>query len=234
MGFFSSQGTLTGETLQPLALPQTLTRLRFATDATTRDDAWAPFVASYSDVILRACRHVLRDHDVAMDGYTFVLDALRENGCQRLAGYEPRQGSSFETWLVVIARRLALDYYRHKYGRSRSNDDGRQAEQVVRRRLEDLLSEKIDVDDIERDDSGEADAPLRRAQLREGLRQSIAQLDPEDQLLLAMRFRDERPVNQIAKVLHAPTVFHVYRRLGTILRQLRRMLDDRGVEGPEP
>jgi len=220
--------------LQPLALPLTLTRLRTATDATDRDDAWAQFIAAHSEVLLHACHYVLHDHDAAMDGYAFVLDALCENGCQRLRSYVPRDGATFSTWLLVVARRLALDYFRHRYGRSRSGAAEQQAEQGARRRLEDLLSDEIDPDNIVDEAPEGPDAALRRTQLRDKLRQSIDELNPEDQLLLALRFRDARSARQIATVLHAPTVFHVYRRLGVVLSRLRSALEERGVDGSEP
>lgn len=220
--------------MQRLASPLTLTLLCTATDGSERDDAWARFVAEHSDVILHACRYVLHDHDVAMDGYAFVLDALRENGCQRLHAYVPREGTSFNTWLLVVARRLALDYYRHRYGRPRSLDESRRTDQAARRRIEDLLFDEIDPDEIANEKSDQPDASIRRAQLRHQLRQSIASLSTEDQLLLALRFRDARPVSEIATTLRARSVFHLYRRLGAVLSRLRTTLEHRGVDDPEP
>jgi RNA polymerase sigma factor (sigma-70 family) len=225
---------LTSDALQHSALPLTLTRLRGATDEAERDDAWSQFVAAHSSVVLQACRHVLHNHDAMMDGYAFVLEALREDGCQRLRTYEAREGTSFRTWLLVVARRLALDYYRHRYGRSRSETEARQSEQATRRRLEDLLADEVDPESIEDAAREEPDAHVRRDELRQRLRASLEELDPRDRLLLALRYGDERPARQIATVLHLPSVFHVYRRLNVVLRQLREALRRRGVEGPEP
>lgn len=220
--------------MHPLDLPLTLTRLRSARDDTERDDAWAQFVSAHSDVVLHACRSVMRDPDGAMDGYAFVLESLRGNACQRLRAYAPDGKTKFSTWLLVVSRRLALDYYRHRYGRSRSEDESRQADQVTRRRLEDLVVEKIDPDQIEDASASAPDARLRREQMGQALRRSLGELTPEDHLLLVLRFRDERPVREIASALALPTVFHVYRRLGVVLARLRNALASRGVEEPEP
>ena len=213
-------------------LPLTLSRLRNAKDGVERDDAWAAFIADHSDVVLQACRATARDRDAAMDAYAFVLEALRKDDCRRLRTYTHDGRTQFTTWLAVVARRLALDFVRQRYGRSRSDDDMRQAEQAARRRLEDLVAEEIDPDQIAVA-SESADAAVRRAELASALRTTIEALEPADRLLLALRFEDERPVRDIARALGFRTVFHVYRRLGVVLDQMRRALARRGVEEPD-
>jgi len=106
--------------LHPPGLPLTLSRLHSARDSAERDAAWAEFIALHSDVVLHACRSLIRDHDAAMDSYAFALEALRENGYRRLCAYMPDGKTKFSTWLLVVTRRLVLDYYRHRYGRGRS------------------------------------------------------------------------------------------------------------------
>jgi len=215
-------------------LPLTLTNLRGALEPAQRDTAWTEFVASYSDVLLDACRLVLRDRDAAMDAYVFVLEALHRNNCERLRAYAPDPNSQFSTWLLVVARRLALDYVRHKYGRSRSTDESRRAEEMTRRRLEDLVAEAIDPDQISDDRGTAPDADIRRQQLRAALTSAIGQLEPHDRLLLVLRFVDQRSVRDIARVLALPSVFHVYRRVAAVLAHLRAALATRGVDSAEP
>ena len=210
----------------------TLSRLRNAHEGTERDDAWAAFIAAHSDVVLHACRATASDRDAAMDAYAFVLEALLEDECRRLRAYAPDGRTKFTTWLVVVTRRLALDHVRQRYGRSRSEDDAQRAEQATRRRLEDLVAEEIDPDQIV-GASESPDAFLRRSQLLSALSAALEALEPADRLLLALRFEDERPVKEIAKALGFPSVFHVYRRLGVVLDQMRRALVRRGVEEPE-
>lgn len=215
-------------------LPLTLTRLQAAAEAAEREGAWSDFIDAYSAVVLQTCRAVARDYDLAMDAYAHVLAALREDDCGRLRAYLPDGKTKFTTWLMVVTRRLALDHLRHRYGRSRSDDETRRAEQTSRRRLEDLLSDAIEPDQLPGTSGDSPDAEIRRRELTEALRRTVALLDPESRLLLALRFVDERSVREIARTLRLPSVFHVYRRLAALLARVRAELARRGVEEPEP
>lgn len=224
-------GTSTNDVL-PLDSSKTLSRLQRARNATERDAAWADFIAAHSDIVLRTCRSVARDYDVAMDAYAFVLEALRQDDHRRLRAYVPDGRTNFSTWLVVVTRRLVLDHLRRKYGRSRSADEARRADVGTRRALEDLISDVLDADRIAAV-SPLPDVAVRRAERAAAVRAAIALLEPADRLLLALRFADDRSVRQIAKILGMPTVFHVYRRLRAVLDRLRGELARRGIEDPE-
>src|SRR5204862_509166 len=80
-------------------------------------------------------RSLTTDHDAAMDGYAHVLERLREHDCRRLRGYAPDGRTKFTTWLVVVARRLCLDFHRHRYGRSDDPAPDAAAARAARRRL---------------------------------------------------------------------------------------------------
>jgi RNA polymerase sigma factor (sigma-70 family) len=197
------------------------------------DEAWAEFVAAYTGIVMHTGIAVLRDRDAAMDGYARVLEALREDRCRRLRAYVPDSRTPFTTWLIVVARRILLDYHRHRYGRPRSGDDARRAELAARRRLEDLVAE-LDPDQLTSSAASSPDAPLRRRELSYALRSALGELDSSDRQLLALRFGDDRPVREIAAVLGVPTFFGVYRRLDAALGVLRGALAQRGVEEPDP
>jgi RNA polymerase sigma factor (sigma-70 family) len=184
--------------------------------------------------VLRTCKAVARDHDAAMDAYAYVLEALREDDCRRLRAYAPDGTTKFTTWLMVVTRRLTLDHLRQRYGRSRSDDESRRGDHSGRRRLEDLLAEAIEPDELPATSAGSPDARIRRTELTAALRAAVDRLAPDERFLLALRFSDERPVRDIARTLRLPSVFHVYRRLATLLARLRAELARRGVEGPEP
>ena len=216
------------------SLPPLLDRLLRPAEREARDRAWDEFVAEHSAVVLHTCRQVARDHDAAMDGYAFVLEALRADDCRRLRAYTPDGRTRFSTWLVVVVRRLLVDYYRQRYGRPRSTDAECVAAHDTRRRLEALVAAELDPDELPSSGAENPDAEVRRRELAEVLRSAIDDLAPADRLLLALRFEDERPVKEIAAVLQLPTVFHVYRRLGAVLAQLKLALARRGVEEPEP
>src|SRR5512146_1029915 len=90
-------------------------------DDVARAQAWADFLTKSSDVLLRVARLMGGDDDAVMDRYAFIVDALSRDDYRRLRAYGGK--SSFETWLVVVARRLCLDEYRHRYGRAQSDSD---------------------------------------------------------------------------------------------------------------
>lgn len=209
-------------------------QLRAATETTQRDEAWARFVATYSDTVLHACRAVAQDRDAAMDAYAHVLDALREDDFRRLRSYVPEPNSKFTSWLVVVVRRLVRDYQRARYGRSRSQKPEYKNAQRTRRQLEDLVAERVDPDELAIRDQDSPDAEMRRSELVNAVRSAIDELDPADRLLLALRFDNELPVMEIAVLMRLPSVFHVYRRLNHVLDGLRHALIVRGVEDPEP
>jgi len=211
-----------------------LTRLQNPAVASERETAWAEFLAVYSGTLLHVCRSVAHDRDLAMDAYAFVIEALRADDCRRLQAYVPEPNIRFTSWLIVVTRRLVLDFVRQRYGRPRSTDVEHRQEQETRRRLEDLICDEIDPDDLAPESEGDADAMLRRRELLEHLHNALNQLSASDQLLLALRFDDDRTVSDIARILGLPSIFHVYRRLKAVLSGLRARLRDRGIEESEP
>jgi RNA polymerase sigma factor (sigma-70 family) len=219
---------------QDTGVPPELSRLLSAREGTEQEEAWGKLLAAHSSLLLHTCRTVSRDRDAAMDGYAHVLEELRTDCYRRLRAYTPQGTTRFTTWLVVVTRRLLLDHQRHRYGRPRSDDSSRREEHVARRRLEDLVATEIDPEQLAISTSHSPDVSVRRKELTNALRQALAELAPSDRLLLALRFEDERPVREIAAMMQLPTVFHVYRRVGAALTQLKSALVKRGVDEPEP
>ena len=213
-------------------LPPLLARLLAAPEGADRDAAWAEFLAAHTGLLLHTCQSLSRDRDAVMNGYAYILDALRDDNCRRLRGYTADPGTRFTTWLVVVARRLLLDHHRQRYGRPRSDAEGHRAEHAARRRLEDLVAAELDPDEL-RSPSERPDAALIQRERADALRAALAVLDPSDRLLLALRFEDERPMREIAATLGLPTVFHGYRRLAAVLATLQRALALRGIEPSE-
>lgn len=169
-----------------------------------------------------------------MDAYAFVIEVLRADDCRRLRAYVPDPSVRFTSWLVVVTRRLVLDFVRQRYGRSRSANLNFQEQHLARRRLEDLLTDEIDPDDLPSSGGTDADAVLRRRELTRALARALDELSSTDRLLLALRFEDERPIREIAKTLGLPSVFHVYRRLTAVLSTLRDVLRRRGIDAAQP
>jgi RNA polymerase sigma factor (sigma-70 family) len=204
----------------------------------SHDDApveWDAFVAEHSRLLLYVARSVAVSHDDAMDAYAYVLERLHEDGCRRLREFANDPRSKLTTWLVVVARRLCIDHYRNRYGRARGADSAR-TDRQVRRRLQDLVGAGLDFHD---DDAlvpppVGADEHLRESELTAALEIAMSTLQPADQLLIRLRFHDDLSAQEIARVLRLPSPFHVYRRINSLLLQLRRALEGRGVESAVP
>lgn len=208
-----------------------LTALLAARSPVEREAAWGRFVERFSPLLLHTARATARERDRAMDAYTYLLERLREDDCRRLARYVAQPGARFTTWLVVVARRLCLDHLRQRYGRLRGEALEVEERRLGRQRLADLIAEDLDGGRAVPDPAPGADEVLARRELHGALAAALAELDPAERLLLAMRFEDERPAREIARLLRYPTPFHVYRAVNALLRRLRARLARGGVSG---
>ena len=216
--------------------PAELSALLDAATPAKRERAWEAFVATYSRVILHAVRSVHREHDPAMDAYTFILVKLSDQECRRLRAFAADGRGKFTTWLVVVARRLAHDWHRERYGRATgggATGDARD-DRSARRRLTDLAAEAIDLALLPDTATPSADSGIVVAEIRAALSAEIDALPAADRLLIKLRFEDNLSAKEIAEVIDAPTPFHVYRRLNYVFDVLRRGLIARGLEGATP
>ena len=221
----------------PDNLPADVARLLAAADPEDRDDAWAAFVRTHTELLLRVARSLGGGHDAAMDRYAFVLEQLQEDGYRRLRSYGRPGAGDFGLWLVVVARRLCLDHYRHRYGRARAtngSDDPRDEPRRTRRRLVDLVADQVDVATIAAATTDRPDQVLARAEHSRAVAAALDDLTSRDRLLLRLRFVEELPAREIAGLMAFPTVFHVYRRLDAVLRALRATMERAGLEDAEP
>jgi RNA polymerase sigma factor (sigma-70 family) len=186
----------------------------------------------WSRLILHTARSVLHDGDGAMDAYAYMLDCLRSNDFARLRAYRDDGRAKFSTWLVVVLRRMALDHRRQRVGRE---TPGRTSEaRELRRRLHVLAGEVLDVDQSVPDSGERADEGVQRSEMTVALTDALARLDSRDALLLSLRFEEELPASRIAGLMGFPTQFHVYRRLKSVLGELRAELQRHGIDGPTP
>lgn len=211
-------------------LPPALQNL-LSTAGGPADDAWAEFAREYSALLLHVARSTTRGRDEAMDAYAFLLERLSEESCRRLRGYAASPNSKFTTWLVVVARRICIDYNRIKYGRIRHSDSSLERERLSRRRrLEDLSDHVENVDEVADENGTQPDDEVEIAELSAELRSALSALPPAEQLLIRLRFEDGLSVSEIAQTLRYPSQFHVYRRINAVLATLRTSLRSRGFE----
>jgi len=212
-------------------LPSQLALLLAARNDLERESAWQRFVDEYTRLLLHVARSTTSSHDEAMDAYAYVLGALRECEYQRLRKYALDPRSKFTTWLVVVTRRLCFDHNRARVGRVRPGETEEAAsERSLRRRLIALAGDDVDTDALPGTEDATPEDLLLRGELHDAVEWSIGQLPPPDQLLVKLRFRDGCSAAEIARLMHYPSPFHVYRRLSAVTDQLRSMLARRGVE----
>lgn len=216
------------------SLPPALADLLGATDPAKYDRAWTAFLDHYNRLILHVTRAQGREHDAAMDAYVYVLEALSEDNLRRLRAYSPQGHTKFTTWLVVVTRRLCLDWHRHRYGRARESDDESAEQHRLRKNLVDLFGEPSDPDSLVDADAAGPDLELVAREQRQALEGALATLPERDRLLLALRFEHDLPAREIGRLMDFPTPFHVYRRLNSLMDRLRRLLQERGVEEATP
>lgn len=220
----------------PGDLPPKLATLLDGRDTASLERAWSDFLHEHSSTLLKAARRFGRDYDATMDRYRYILEMLRKDDFRRLRSYEPRSRSSFGAWLVVVARRLCVDFDRARYGRAgrAASAEKSEKERSERRRLADLTGVALDVALLPHEAGSNPEKRIRERELREALEAAMDELEPPDQMLLKLRFEDGLSVHQIADVMHFPTVFHVYRRLKAALERVRRGLLDRGIGEKSP
>jgi RNA polymerase sigma factor (sigma-70 family) len=98
----------------------------------------------------------------------------------------------------------------------------------------DLVSVQIDPSLLAASSQSSPDSALASAERSYALAHALEQLPASDRLLLRLRFAEELPVREIAKLMRLPTVFHVYRRLNAAFIALRRSLQEQGVLDAQP
>jgi len=202
-----------------------LSRLLDARSEAARDQGWAEFLRIHNRLLLHVARSRTRDHDIAMDAYAFILDHLRQDDFRRLRAFVADGRSAFTTWLVVVAKRLCIDFERERYGRTSRKANGTSAElEAQRRRLVDLTSAELDLASIPDPSERTPETVFDATTMRQALLDAIAELEPRDRLLLALRFEDELTAERIATTLGMASPFHVYRQLNRILATLRQRL----------
>ena len=216
----------------PVSVPRELAELLSAADEHARQRAWDAFLEVYGDLILRAARSVNRDHDAVMDAYTHVLERLRADDFARLRKFSGGDADNLSRWLVVVSRRMCMDLHRRRYGRTREHTPER--ERLARKRLVDELWEKRKPQDLPDSKAGDPEMDLRRRELEAALREALASLAPDEQLLLTLRFDNQLSARRIAEILDLSSPFHVYRRVNELLARVREQLKSRGFTDPDP
>jgi RNA polymerase sigma factor (sigma-70 family) len=214
------------------SVPPSLDALLQARDEVSRESAWSTFLGDYNDLLLSIARRTSFDHDGAMDRYAFMLQQLRHDGCRRLRAFKDNGAGAFPTWLVVVARRLCVDFHRHVHGRPQATEPSprRDLDATVRRNLADFVAAEVDPDQLASATFVDPEAAVLAAERRQALQKALEELDVADRLLLTLRFEDDIPTADLAPMVGLQTRFQVHRRLKSVIAKLRRSLAANGIE----
>jgi RNA polymerase sigma factor (sigma-70 family) len=174
--------------------------------------AWQKFILQYSGFIYGAIVKYTDDYDEKMAVYLHVLEKLRQDRFERLRRFAFQ--ARLSTWLTVVARRLAIDFLRARYGR-------------------DFELKKIRVVSID-DESGYAkllaDAATpetvlaadekneQRRLLEQGLQQALEKLDDRERLAVQLVYLQGMKINEAGRLLRLPAA---YKFLGRALKKIR-------------
>ena len=196
------------------------------------DEAWDAFLSVFGDLLLRTAVYAHRDHDASMDAYAFILEKLIQDDYRRLRNFSGGDREAFTRWLAVVARRLCTDFWRHRYGRARPSTSD--LDRDTRRRLVDEIWDPRQSSDLPDPRGSSPEWDLRLQEMKRALDSAVGDLEPRDQLILALRFENGLSARRISDLMGFPTPFHVYRQLNRVLANLRKRLKGEGVDGPEP
>jgi RNA polymerase sigma factor (sigma-70 family) len=167
-----------------------------------------------------------------MDAYTYVIERLRHDDFRRLRAFAGGDKAALSRWLVVVARRLCTDFWRHRYGRVRPSTT--ELDRDTRRRLADEVWDSREPSEFPAPKGSNPEWKLRHGERREALDSALRELEPEEQLLLAYRFEEGLSARRIGDLMDFPTPFHVYRQVNRVLKTLRRRLEGMGIDGADP
>ncbi|MDD5591260.1 MAG: sigma-70 family RNA polymerase sigma factor [Dehalococcoidales bacterium] len=138
------------------------------------------FADLYEEYLPRVFRYVkCRVNDVA--SAEDLTSSVFEKAVSNFARYN-RDKAAFSTWIFTIARNTLTDYYRVEAGKKKQHVSLEEAEE----RPANIPSPPEE---------------LERKELAEKLSQCVAQLSPEEQEIIHLRFEAELTNREIAKIM---------------------------------
>ena len=171
-----------------------------------------PFLKLIESICLRRFNYTEEGHEC----YVYVLDKLMENNYSMINAFKGR--STFKTYLFSITNRLAIDFYRQRYGKtSKKSNPEQSAPKKARLKIVSVIDQE-NLSDEERLDETVMNREEKKVKTRlEGIVKShLSELSPEDRLLLKMKYEDDFKVSEIAEILKLDQK-KTYRRINTLL-----------------
>jgi len=172
--------------------------------------AWDAFVQQYSNLVYHTIRKTLvsysnppRDDDIEELFQEFFAALLKES-CKNLSRFRGDRGCTLASWLVLLARRLTIDYLR------------RQPVPTVE------LTETIASHEA---DAGEA---LIRQEEENFLSRALEGLEPRDRLIINLFYQQSLSPEEIAGILKV-SVGTFYTQKSRAVAKLRDSLKKSGL-----
>lgn len=149
------------------------------------------FVHRFSNLVYVSIQGVFKARHKPMvredidDLHNSIFLSLFEKNCKKLSQYEGRNGCSLASWVRMIAVRLVLDYFR------------KQAHAVVCQCDPEVL-------DFLNDHTPDDTSPLDQLETSERMgrmEDALATLLPRDRLVIRLHCFEERPLDQVARIM---------------------------------
>ncbi len=178
-----------------------------------RDEAFAAIVHKYQERVYWVVRRVVTDPDDADD----VAQEVFVRAFKGLQDF--RADAQLFTWLYRIAMNVSMNHVRSRRIRKASD-------------IDDLYVPPVSPD-------AGPDEQLERQEFRRLVDEAIAKLPPKQRMVFQMRYFDEMPYEEIAKVMHRTVgglkanYFHAVRKVTAYVRRQHGMSTGESPKGLE-
>lgn len=175
-----------------------------------------PFLKLIESICLKRFNYTEEGHEC----YVYVLGKLMENNYAVINAFQGR--STFKTYLFSVTTRLAIDFYRHRYGKTSKKSNPDQPDSKKNRLKTVSIIDAENLSDDERLDETVINREDKEVKKRlEGILKShLSDLSPEDRLLLKMKYEDNFKVSEIAELLKLDQK-KTYRKINRILSDFK-------------
>jgi len=173
-------------------------------------DAFAVLVRRYSQRVFEVVGRRVPANDLECVAQAAFVSAFRSLGM-----YEP--GQLFEHWLLRIARRRCCDYWRDRRRRHELPEAGLSDDQ---RQWLERVSAGLRWDEFERE--------CQREEAVEVVHKALAELDPENRVLVECIYFEELPLKEVAATLEwslSKVKVRAFRARKKLRQIIERLLD---------
>ena len=185
------------------------------------DRSWSDFVSASMATIDRATGRAVRDQDLAADVASEVLERLAKDWPALLRRYEQSaRRADFFVWLAVVARNLAVDVLRSRFGRAHV--------EIQLRCLLPVAGMDEQAQQLRAAELGPA-LQIGRDETQTGWVRLLEDFSPEERFFIRAYCLEGGTAKAVAAATNLGSVSRVYETMKIILRKLRRAAEARGL-----